>query len=93
MEKKEWEVLPNTGTLNASKVKKSSDSPDYFGEFKIDLSTVEIENNQATFKLSGWKKQSRSGGTYLSLAVNTWKPDGQQTKSKTVEIEDDEIPF
>ena len=93
MEKKEWEVLPNTGTLNASKVKKSSDSPDYFGEFKIDLSTVEIENNQATFKLSGWKKQSRSGGTYLSLAVNIWKPDGQQTKSKTVEIEDDDIPF
>lgn len=93
MEKKEWEVLPNTGTLNASKVKKSSDSPDYFGEFKIDLSTVEIENNQATFKLSGWKKQSRSGGTYLSLAVNIWKPDGQQTKSKAVEMEDDDIPF
>ena len=93
MEKKEWEVLPNTGTLNASKFKKSSDSPDYFGEFKIDLSTVEIENNQATFKLSGWKKQSRSGGTYLSLAVNIWKPDGQQTKSKAVEMEDDDIPF
>jgi hypothetical protein len=93
MEKKEWEVLPNTGTLNASKVKKSSDSPDYFGEFKIDLSTVEIENNQATFKLSGWKKQSRSGATYLSLAVNTWKPDEQQTKSKAVEMEDDDIPF
>ena len=93
MEKKEWEIKPNTGTLNASKVKKSSDSPDYFGEFKIDLSTVEIENNQATFKLSGWKKQSRSGGTYLSLAVNIWKPDGQQTKSKAVEMEDDDIPF
>lgn len=97
MEQKKFENNPNSGTLHATKVKKNPKEPDYFGDFKLDLSTVDVEDGIATFKLSGWKKQSKNGNTFLSIAVNTWKPEGQQAKpqqqSNNDEGLDDDIPF
>lgn len=78
----------NSGTLFASKTKTNSAQPDYWGEFKLDLSTVDVVDNKITFKLSGWKKKGTSGSTFLSLAVNNWKPDGEKTQP-TQELDDD----
>ena len=89
---KPFELRDNSGSLFASKTKTSQASADYWGEFKLDIRTVDVVDNIATFKLSGWKKKGASGNTFLSLAVNNWKPDSQQSKPKSEEFEDD-IPF
>ena len=71
-----YELRPNQGSLFSTKVKKTPKSPDYFGELLIDISTLEIENGVAKVKLGGWKKKSEaSGNTFLSIQIDTWKPD------------------
>ena len=86
---KPFELRDNSGNLFASKTKTSSASADYWGEFKLDLRTVDVVDNIATFKLSGWKKKGSSGSTFLSLAVNNWKPDSEKPQPKAQELDDD----
>lgn len=91
-----YELKPNQGSLFATKVKKHPKAPDYFGELKIDINSLEVENGVATVKLGGWKiKSESSGNTFLSIKIDTWKPDNaqqpqQQSNSSDM---DDEIPF
>ena len=82
---------PNTGVLFAGKVKTNPKAPDYTGTFSLDLRTVEVENNVVQFKISGWKRVSKNGNTFLSLAVNTYRPD-PVVKPKEAE-EADDVPF
>ena len=99
---KPYTPRPNTGSLFVNKVKKTAKSPDYQGGFLVNVSDLEIENGQAKIKLSGWKKVAPSGMTYLSLALDTWKPDPNYQKSEQpqqrqpaaglADMEDD-IPF
>ena len=93
-----YELKPNQGSLFATKVKKHPKAPDYFGELKIDVSSLEIENGVATVKLGGWKiKSESSGNTFLSIKIDTWKPDNaQQPQSQSQPTDggmDDDIPF
>ena len=85
-----FKLLPNSGSLFATKVKTKADQPDYWGEFKLDINSVDVVDGVATFKISGWKKIGASGKSYLSLSVNNWKGDGQQQNSKEM---DDDIEF
>jgi len=66
----EHEVRPNSGVLFSVNAKKTSKSPDYFGDINIAASSIKIVDGVATVKLSGWKKTSKGGKTYLSLSVN-----------------------
>jgi len=86
-----FEPRPDSGNLNATKAKKSPKAADYFGEIAInmaDMTNVRIENGLTIVKLSGWKKTSKSGVTYLSLAVNRYVPEGQPRAPVNDEIED-----
>jgi hypothetical protein len=86
-----FEVKADSGALMATQSKKSDKSPDYWGEIAInvkDLSNVQSVNGFLVFKLSGWKKRSKSGNTYLSLAVN--RREANEVTRKPVE---DEEPF
>ena len=46
-------------------------------------------------------KKTKAGDTYLSLSLNTWKPEGERVQPKKIEEEepkkmeeqDDDIPF
>jgi len=91
-----YELKPNQGSLFATKVKKHPKAPDYFGELKIDINSLEVENGVATVKLGGWKiKSESSGNTFLSIKIDTWKPDNAQqpqTQSNNGDMDDD-IPF
>ena len=91
-----YELKPNQGTLFATKVKKHPKAPDYFGELLVDISTLEVVNGVAKVKLGGWKiKSESSGNTFLSIKIDTWKPDNAQqpqTQSDNGDM-DDEIPF
>jgi hypothetical protein len=80
---------PNSGVLFSAKVKTNPKAPDYTGTFTVDLRSVDVEDNMATFKISGWKRMTKTGNTFLSLAVNTYRPD-PVVKPKE---EADDVPF
>jgi hypothetical protein len=80
---------PNSGILFSAKVKTNPKAPDYTGSFTVDLRSIDVEDNMATFKLSGWKRVGKSGSTFLSLALDTYRPD-PVVKPKE---EADDVPF
>jgi len=91
----DFEHRKDSGRLMASQSKKSEKSPDYWGEIAIDvkdMTKVQVENGLYVFRLNGWKKKSKAGVTYLSLAVDRWLP--KEEASRKDEPEDDsDIPF
>ena len=91
---KSQEDYPNSGTLNASKSKKSEKSPDYWGDLNIDVSKLNLPNGKGKVRISGWKRKSNSGNTFLSLQLSP--PQEQQDfpqVDKKQEFNDDDIPF
>jgi len=98
MEKKyatKFETKINTGSLHVTKAKTNPKSPDYFGEILIDLNSIEHDGNTVKVKLGGWKSKSASGYGYLSLIVDTWKPDfiKKEQSAETHSGLDDDVPF
>ena len=94
MERPKFENKPNFGSLFAAKTKTAVMSPDYHGEILVDLSTVEVNDGKVLVKLSGWKKKGNSGISWLSLSVNTFKPDPNYKSEKAATAttkEDDEF--
>jgi len=73
---------PNKGSLFPSTVRKSEKSPDFFGSIRVDRSYLrDLMDKHAEdlieIKLSGWKRESKTGNRFLSLAVDTYvKPEG-----------------
>lgn len=92
----EFEHRKDSGRLMASQSKRSEKSPDYWGEIAIDVKDMtkvqKTEDGYYVFKINGWKKKSRSGTTYLSLAVDRFIPKEDSRPSKQQDDEDD-IPF
>lgn len=92
-----YELRPNQGSLFATKVKKHPKAPDYFGELLIDVNALEVVDGVAKIKLGGWKiKSEASGNTFLSLRIDTWKPDNAQQPQPQQSNDggmDDDIPF
>ena len=86
----EREVRPNSGVLFSVAAKKTQKSPDYFGDLAIAASAIRVVDGVAVVKISGWKKTSKGGKTYLSLAVNDQQmaPSNNQKQSG-----DDDEPF
>lgn len=86
-----FEQRPDSGRLMAAQSKRSEKSPDYWGEIAInlkDMSNVTVENGLHIFKLSGWKKKSKAGATYLSISIGRMTKDEAPAK-KQVEEEDE----
>ena len=93
---KPYEVKPNSGSLRKTLTKKNNDSPDYYGSFKLDLSTLEVDGKYVEFKLSGWKSVDSKGQSFLSLKVNLWKPEQEQPRQEFKSEsagDDDDHPF
>lgn len=91
----------DTGRLMASESKRTQLSPDYYGEIAInlkDMANVEVVDGLHIFKLSGWKKRSQAGKTYLSVSVKRKVMDSAAkpqpaAKSSGFDDMDDDIPF
>ena len=66
---------PNSGSLVPSTIRKSEKSPDFFGSIKVDPAflkdAIARSSGLVEIKLSGWKRQSKAGNNYLSIAVDT----------------------
>lgn len=80
------EVRPNSGALFSVAAKKTPKSPDYFGDIAVSASSIKVVDGVAMIKLSGWKKQSKAGKTYLSLSVTD-----RQDMSKPQEEKDEDF--
>lgn len=72
----------NSGVLFSVRAKRNPKGPDYTGELLIDTSSLEVVDGKITVKLSGWKKTSKAGTSFLSLAINTYKPEQKETSFK-----------
>lgn len=75
---KPYTPRPNSGSLFANKVKTKPLSPDYQGDLLIDIKSLEVVDGVAKVRLAGWKKTAPSGMVYLSIAIDTWKPENAQ---------------
>jgi hypothetical protein len=87
------EVRADSGILLAATSKRSEKAPDYFGEIVIDLSNktkLDKQGDLLIVKLSGWKKKSKAGNTFLSLAVDRFVPKNQAEPKNDM---DEDIPF
>lgn len=94
---KKWEQKADYGTLKANP-SKGAGMPDYWGEIAIDpkdLTAIKSENGLLIYRLSGWKKQyktgDKAGQTYLSIAVNRWVP--KDEVKRPADTNDEDLPF
>ena len=91
---------PDTGTMRALLTKKRTNSPDYWGDIRInlkDLTAIKVEDGCHVIKLSGWKRIDKSGKIYLSLAVNrfVFSEEGGTVRQEDQrqDFPDEDIPF
>lgn len=89
----EREVRPNSGVLFSVAAKKTPKSPDYFGDIAIAASSIKVVDGTAIIKLSGWKKTSKSGKTFLSLSVDDRQMSASKTTTSAKNGGNDEDPF
>jgi len=86
----------DSGSLNASKSKKGQNSPDYWGEICIDTKNManvtKTPDGHYVFQISGWKKMSKAGNTYLSIAIKRKSQNDVNQASPKDDMNDD-IPF
>lgn len=80
-------TTPNTGRLMPTKEKKHEKAPDFWGSISFDPALlIDLVKNRTSdlieIKVDGWKATSQAGAHYLSLKVNTWKPEGQKPAAK-----------
>ena len=89
-----FEHKADSGRLMATQSKRTEKSPDYWGEIAInlkDMTKIKVENGLHIVKLSGWKKKSKAGQVYLSLAVDRFVPRGEEPQSHP--SDDEDVPF
>ncbi len=77
----------NKGSLFPSTVRKSEKSPDFFGSIKLDRSNLrnlmeKHDEDGIEVKISGWKRQSKTGNSFLSLAVDTFEKQAPAPKTE-----------
>ena len=90
----DFEHKKDSGRLMASQSKKHEKSPDYWGEIAIDpkdMTKVMVQDGLHILKINGWKRKSKSGTVYLSLAVDRYIPKGEEPQRHTEDDED--VPF
>lgn len=71
---------PNSGSLFPSTIRKSNKSPDFFGSIKLDPAYLKDlmskSDGLVEVKLSGWKRESKTGNRFVSIAVDTFVKKG-----------------
>lgn len=91
----DYEHRKDSGRLMASQSKKHEKAPDYWGEIAIDvkdMTKVQQQNGLYVFKINGWKRKTKTGTTYLSLAVDRYIPRGEESQAKPQD-DDEDVPF
>lgn len=77
-----WEHREGQGSLFNNKYKEKDSHPDFTGEIMIE---------GEVYRISGWKKRSQSGTSYMSLSAK--KKEEAFSSPTTLNPIDDEIAF
>jgi hypothetical protein len=92
----DFEHRKDSGRLMAAQSKRSEKSPDYWGEIAIDVKDTtkvqKTEDGYFVFKINGWKRKTKTGTTYLSLAVDRFIPKDEARPARKDE-DDEDVPF
>jgi hypothetical protein len=95
-----YQPKPDTGNLRAQGAKRFANSPDYWGDIRVnlkDLTNISIEDGCHVIKISGWKRIDKFGKTYLSLAVKRALPTEEggtvRQENQRQDFPDEDIPF
>jgi len=87
---------PNTGALWPNKYKKTDKHPDLRGAISIERAILKellsSGEDEIKINLSGWKRETRNGDEFLSLAFDAYKKE-EETKAKPKPAEDEDMPF
>lgn len=90
----DYEYRKDSGRLMAAQSKRSEKAPDYWGEIAIDvkdMTKVQQQNGLYVFKINGWKRKTKTGTTYLSLAIDRYIPKGEEPQRHN--DDDSDVPF
>lgn len=90
----DYEYRKDSGRLMASLSKFNDKSPDYWGEIAIDvkdMTKVKQENGLYIVKINGWKRKSKTGTTYLSLAIDRYIAKVEEPQRH--DDDDSDVPF
>lgn len=77
----------NKGVLFPEQEKETDKHPDFTGNINV---------NGKDYRLAGWKRQTKTGGHFLSLAVSEKRVSESKSVPKDITDEDislDDIPF
>ena len=83
----------NSGALFASKAKTNPKAPDYVGDLYIDLNGLEVKDGKVEVRLAGWKKQTKTGSVFLSIAVDKMERRESKPPAQQIQEMDDDVPF
>ena len=79
----------NSGALFSVAVKKNPKQPDDRGDITLTLSDFKVENGKIRVGIAGWKRESKTGKTFLSITGSQY----EDYKTQAKEEKDDDVPF
>ena len=93
----EYKQRPNSGSMFINRDKQEDKHPDFTGRLLIGPDLLELVQAGEELQISGWKKQTKGGQTFLSLSVKKVFRKGQGTapprRSASPSLDDPEAPF
>jgi hypothetical protein len=91
----EYRQKDNSGSLFTNQRKEKETHPDFTGRIKIGDDLLEAIRNGDELQLSGWKKTTKNGQSWVSLSVGTVyrKADNLTPRASPPSLDDGEAPF
>ena len=91
----EYKQRPNSGSMFINRDKQEDKHPDFTGRLLIGPDLLELVQAGEELQISGWKKQTKGGQTFLSLSVKKVfrKGSGSAAPSRQKSLDDGEAPF
>lgn len=90
----DYQQRDNSGSLFTNKRKERETHPDFTGKLKIGLDLLEAIHSGEEVQISGWKKKTKNGDTWLSLSVQAVrKKEDAPPRQQQARLDDEEAPF
>ena len=91
----EFRQKDNSGSLFTNQRKEKETHPDFTGRIKIGDDLLEAIRNGEELQLSGWRKTTKNGQTWLSLSIGTVyrKAENLTSRAAPPSLDDEEAPF
>lgn len=90
----DFQQRDNSGSLFINQRKEKETHPDFTGKLKIGADLLEAIRSGEEVQISGWKKKTKNGDTWLSLSVQAVrKKEDAPPRQQQARLDDEEAPF